>query len=106
MSDRAPEGSISSSLRIGMYPLMITSGSSELIDLFLGDCVPVAVAQMRADRSMQLLDGPGTHVGILSRRRNHAKPCCIPRRGSRCAAPIASRVDGVGIQRNCFGDSA
>jgi hypothetical protein len=38
-----------------MYPLVITSGGSELIDLFLGDGVPVAVAQVRTDRPMQLV---------------------------------------------------
>jgi hypothetical protein len=38
-----------------MYPLVVTGGVSELIDLFLGDGMPVAVAQMRADRPMQLV---------------------------------------------------
>ena len=45
-----------------MYPLVVSRGIGKLIDLLLGDGVPVAVAQMRTDRAMHLIEGKCVHV--------------------------------------------
>jgi hypothetical protein len=59
MGDWSAEGAALGPLGIDVDPLVITGGVGELVDLFLGDLVPRAVANVLADVVGEVVQGDG-----------------------------------------------
>ena len=56
MRDGSAERAVFGPFRVDVDPLVVAGGVREGVDLFLGDLVPVAVADVLADEALESLD--------------------------------------------------
>jgi hypothetical protein len=74
VGDRAAEGALRlRALDVHVDPLVVAGGVGELVDVLLGDLVPVAAAELAADESGDLGHGRrGGHAEIFHGAVRHA----------------------------------
>src|ERR1700694_4488465 len=95
MGDRAAKGTGLGPLNIDVYPLVVAGGSSEGVHLFLGDGVPLAVAEVVALLSLQFVNAV---QGDCHERQRYAVRVPGAPAGDRSFEPDAAVLAALGMQ--------